>query len=724
MAMQLVESSLTQFPKAPRPSAEAAAGEALAASSASGSSSDAVLSAQEEQVLGESSAASASVTGSATAASAATRGASKRDTEGARRKRLHGKRHAASALLDTLSPVLRTYACGFADVEELHKQQAPTWKLTHAAQLVFTDPPYNLRAVPQDTITVEDMKAAARVMGRTLRPGRHLVLFCAAHQLGAWKVVLEALRQPGSSEPLLMVDGAPLVITWHPNYNTGYCSRSTTALKNCAEFAVHATAAGAGAAGFAAVNYANHGFLQSRFGGTDNVLENVRKAVQSEIIYVPTETKDKRRMLRTQQKPVPLLQELIARFSQPQDMVVDLFSGTLSTAPACAKMPGGAFGRFVGCERDEECVRYSRAWLAQMVAPVVKDGTFDTVLRLSPRAAKRLHGHAEVLSPMRSTRVGVGFGRGHTLVLSDTVPPSRLCWWTAVPRQLQEFLLGMLPPQQAPDGAGAGAHTAGDTYLRGSVGTWKWAQQASLAAIDHTTLRAAQSVGAPVRVADAGYGRWKVLARRPIRVRAEVLPAMGAFVYADLSSKVSESQPCGRGPLMTMPADFRARAVELPALESWWATVRDPDQQILGGGGDWIASSRPMWLVPPPWALRACVRDPRDVLAAAEADAARARARGQPVVPVPSQPPTPNARYKVHGGALHKPTARAAPDEVYLSATREIAAGEEILADRGPQYKPPPIPTPEMEEMAQRKSPFGLTVAVRYGLDDNRSGAQ
>lgn len=52
-------------------------------------------------------------------------------------------------------------------------------------------------------------------------------------------------------------------------------------------------------------------------------------------------------MLRPQQKPLALLQELIARFSQPRDTVVHLFAGTFSTAAACATIPGGLFRCFV-----------------------------------------------------------------------------------------------------------------------------------------------------------------------------------------------------------------------------------------------------------------------------------------------------------------------------------------------------------------------------------------
>lgn len=181
--------------------------------------------------------------------------------------------------------------------------------------------------------------------------------------------------------PLLMVAGAPLLVTRHPHYKTRYASRSSTALKTFADFAVHAKANGAGLSGFAAVTYRNHGFAQSRYKGTHSALKNVHKASPAEIACALSDGK-RQQMLRTQQKPEELLQELMARFSQPQETVADLFSGTFSTATAFAEMPGGHFGHFVGCARGKVCAELATASLESTLAPLERDGRSDAVFGL------------------------------------------------------------------------------------------------------------------------------------------------------------------------------------------------------------------------------------------------------------------------------------------------------------------------------------------------------
>lgn len=63
------------------------------------------------------------------------------------------------------------------------------------------------------------------------------------------------------------------------------------------------------------------------------MLENVRKASLAELEYAATGDKGQQ-VLRTQQKPVAMVYVLIARSSQRQDMGVELFEGTFSTAAA------------------------------------------------------------------------------------------------------------------------------------------------------------------------------------------------------------------------------------------------------------------------------------------------------------------------------------------------------------------------------------------------------
>lgn len=295
-----------------------------------------------------------------------------------------------------------------------------------------------------------------------------------------------------------------------------------------------------------------------------------------------------------------------------------------------------------------------------------------------------------------------------------------MCKWTGLPDKLQHFLRGLVPPPPpsgtvADEAGGVNSQDAPPTapdvaYLRGSVGAWSYAQKAALACIDHRVLLASQAGAAHVAVLDAGYGRVKVVALRDVG-KGFVLPALEAFVFRDLSRGASASKPYGQRPLLTTTADFRDRAVQLPASLSWWNAVSTPKQTTLGRDGAKTTSKQPMWLVPPPWALCACVQDRRNVHAADAADRLRAPARRES--PPPTTTPVLNMCCKVRDAALHKPTATDNPDEVFLRAERNIAAGEEMLADRGPQCKQPVIPTPNEEEMGLRNSPFRLSPAPR-----------
>lgn len=71
-----------------------------------------------------------------------------------------------------------------------------------------------------------------------------------------------------------------------------------------------------------------------------------------------------------------------------------------------------------------------------------------------------------------------------------------------------------------------------------------------------------------------------------------------------------------------------------------------------------------MWLVPKPWALYVCVRDPRDVLSATAADSDRAHARGTPATATPARAPIPTVRYMVRDRVTLKPINFEDPEDV------------------------------------------------------------
>lgn len=128
---------------------------------------------------------------------------------------------AAHQVLDVLSRLLCTYACGFEEFLSTHEQAQPGWPLNDTMQLVLKDPTYNLFDLPHDRITGKQMLQAAALVGRLVRPGGHAVIFCSADQIGAWRLTLRNVKQPDTSTPLFMVDGAPLVMTPAPQLSEG-----------------------------------------------------------------------------------------------------------------------------------------------------------------------------------------------------------------------------------------------------------------------------------------------------------------------------------------------------------------------------------------------------------------------------------------------------------------------------------------------------------------------
>lgn len=110
------------------------------------------------------------------------------------------------------------------------------------------------------------------------------------------------------------------------------------------------------------VNYRGNGLVQSQNKLMHNVQENVRMASLAEIAYVAT-GEEWQSMLRTKRKQVALLQELMARFFQPQDTVVDWHSGSFFIPAVSATVLGGLFRRFIRCDRDQECADFS-VWRA------------------------------------------------------------------------------------------------------------------------------------------------------------------------------------------------------------------------------------------------------------------------------------------------------------------------------------------------------------------------
>lgn len=71
-------------------------------------------------------------------------------------------------------------------------------------------------------------------------------------------------------------------------------------------------------------------------------------------------------LLRVEQKQIALLQELISRFSQPGDLVVNFTAGTFSKIIACFSLEEHL--RFVRCDNDTVCFDIARTGLEDRFA--------------------------------------------------------------------------------------------------------------------------------------------------------------------------------------------------------------------------------------------------------------------------------------------------------------------------------------------------------------------
>lgn len=282
---------------------------------------------------------------------------------------------------DAMALVAKVYACNFSDVASLHQQHhlggglpahtgasgcvkvdglrtLPRF-LAGRVQLLLNDPPYNTRRLSSmpnsdhDSLTAEQMKAAAEEFRVLLRPGGHLLIFCSFEQGQRWIDFLRALKDLGRKGkptlPSFRVDSSPLVAVKDPHAFTT-SRQSSTNFTNKVEFVIHATRAGASKEdAYRMVNYRNHNMVPSRFLAHDNVIENVRPPLYEEVVRL---LDGSRTWMRGEQKPISFTLECIYRLSQPGDLVMDLFAGTLTTAAACLRAPLGQHRLSVSCDLD------------------------------------------------------------------------------------------------------------------------------------------------------------------------------------------------------------------------------------------------------------------------------------------------------------------------------------------------------------------------------------
>ena len=236
-------------------------------------------------------------------------------------------------------------------------------------QTVLVDPPYTTRRKAKrqrsghDVLTEEDARRFVESCRVMVRPGGVVLICCAWEQVPMWvgmlrdsvdHVVVNGKRK----DTTLLSNTSPQAfeVNSHPVYALravhGRVSmgRTSTLSSNMSEVIIAAKRSGAtGAASHVMVNYRSFGCVPSRFRPFDNVIDNVPDVLQNEAIMA-VDKDGKEYKVRAEQKSVALMMELIQRYSQPGDIVVDTFCGTCTTGDAGMSIPGGQYRRVILCD--------------------------------------------------------------------------------------------------------------------------------------------------------------------------------------------------------------------------------------------------------------------------------------------------------------------------------------------------------------------------------------
>ena len=128
------------------------------------------------------------------------------------------------------------------------------------------------------------------------------------------------------------------------------------------------------------VNYRNQGYIvEEGYPRFRNVMAEILRVVKPEAVRVPPSSSNNGsasgaawKILRPEQKSVAMLAEIILQYTNPGDIVVDLFGGTFATTKAC--LQSGRPRVFVGCELDRNCTKTASEDLVRcFVTAVLRD---------------------------------------------------------------------------------------------------------------------------------------------------------------------------------------------------------------------------------------------------------------------------------------------------------------------------------------------------------------
>jgi len=548
-----------------------------------------------------------------------------------------------------MAPFVRTYECSFEELAEVDEAVGSTDALSGNVQLILTDPPYNIRKdmgttnAEHDVLTSQQMGTVVDTVDALLRQGGHAIVFCSAQQFPKWERYFArhstAVGRDDESTPTFAVDRVPIVFAKSPSFFTTNPARKTCTLASSTEFAVHVKKNGLPfKEELAMVNYVNFNYVASNYPGFKNVVNNVNRLLPGEQVRVPKVGSDATCALRPEQKSLALLKELIARFSQPGDLVVDLFAGTFSAAIACFSLPNHR--RFVGCELDPACYSHSAERVLRRFATATSLPTTDIVLADEDlAAASDIHQHYE----------------------APRIQDPKWCAPKGLPQYQQ------LPPHLL-------AHLASvwndppflNKCIKLPVHEWPRTYQGLLQQVDVESLRLVDVAANSLMIAkstikhpNAGLG---IFAAKTFQPGDIVASYFGTLVYSTLRNRREKTKTYGTGILGVDPQRFRNYAMQVPVSGNAFREVK--------GSSD---GRKSVFIVPPPFCSASYINDYRyGKLDQEYSDAQSGK--------LPNAR-TSNVNFIVPTRSATQPARLLAPDFIVIEACQLINPGEELFAN-------------------------------------------
>lgn len=275
------------------------------------------------------------------------------------------------------------YLCEFQQLMECH-ETLNYEMLDDMVQLVLTDPPYNIRRErgkvdsEYDSITINQMKQVVQTIRNVLRPGGHGIVFCSYQQHQQWMDLFNDEKETnGTSNDVFSVDMTPLLfVRDNSNFTTNPTHRNSSTLVNSVEYAGHVKKNGLSSTEEASmINLRGFNHVRCTLQGFRNVIDNVSGLLPGEQVRYFNHEYDEWKAIRCEQKSIALMKELVCRFTQPGDIVLDLFGGTFSTGIACFQID--QHRRFIGCEKERDCFEISRDNVVRRFSEMLIHGSSD-----------------------------------------------------------------------------------------------------------------------------------------------------------------------------------------------------------------------------------------------------------------------------------------------------------------------------------------------------------